>query len=281
MDEAKARQRAVASQLKSRLEKGGMSQAEVADTMAQFKSASTAFISAPSAAAAQTYLETFLGLFGSSGSIHLLLELAGLLPTANHSNTFATALKKQWSLTSLPVVETAPSGPPAATADGKAGERAVSGVGAPQRPPAAYAAPAPALGGAKWAVASGPTYGQAPAGGSVMRRTSGAPPSKAAPVVRRVVTVGTPTFAPRVTLAYAAAQQAAARTPPGAASLSGGGGSSSDDETGGSPSSSRAAAAAAAAQFEDELSAGATAALRAAMQYGVGGAAASSRRRGR
>ena len=47
MDDAKARQRAVASQLKSRLEKGGMSQAEVADTMAQFKSASTAFISAP------------------------------------------------------------------------------------------------------------------------------------------------------------------------------------------------------------------------------------------
>ena len=298
MDDAKARHRTVASQLKSRLEKGGMSQAEVADTMAQFKSASAAFISAPTAAAAQTYLETFLGLFGSSGSIHLLLELAGLLPTAKHSTTFATALKKQWSLTSLPVVETAPHRPQVATATGTAtgeagaaagaaggapaGAGAVAGVGATPRPPAASAAPAPALSGAKWAVASGPTYGQAPAGGSVIRRMGGATPSKATPVVRRVVTVGTPTLAPRVTLAYAAAQQAAARTPPGVASMSGGGGgSSSDDDTGASPSSSRAAAAAAAAQFEDELSAGATAALRAAMQYGGGGAAASSRRRGR
>ena len=273
MEEAKARHRAVIASLRARLEAGGMNPSEIGDALAQFKSASASFIasagagpSAGATVAAVEYLDVFLGLFGKEGSVHLLLELAALMPCAEHAAVFSEALCARWGLPHLPLVEAA--SPPMGAEIAERPEQQ-----SPQRrrvEPGIDATRAPAVEPPKWSVASGPTYGS----GSV---TNG-PRLTTANVTRSVKrteystsattkrSVAAPKVAPRVTLAYAAAHQASLQPNASAsASMSTAGAASSSGHAASAAAAS--AAAAAAAQFAEEESFGSAAALRAAMQY--------------
>lgn len=283
VEEAKERHKKVIGQLKARLETGGMVASEATDALRQFKVASAQFLAAagPTAnalaahAAGKDYLETFLSLFGREGSVHILLELAALMPAAEQAHAFTGALCAKWGLATLPIVgdipvaapppaAAPPPPPPSFAAPRAAASTATASTAA--RPSsagiaAAVAPPAPP----KNVVAAGPTYGtKVAAASSAMRRAPNALSAALTANSKRPAASSAAT--PRVTLAYAAAQvqqQQAAAAPAPAPVVD------VTDSAGGSSSKSTAAAAAAAAaaQFFEEESAGAAAALRAAMQY--------------
>ena len=240
--------------MRQRLEQqGGMNPSEVGDALSQFKAASARFIAASSPEAAAEYLEVFLGLFGKEGSVHLLLELTALMPSRAHALVFSKALCAKWGLSSLPIID-----PPQAASDSSSSAAAASSQAVPPPPPQPPPPPSfPPL-PPKVAIASGPTYGASSAGSAPRRvplPSSNRPAANA--MAKREAKPP-----PRVTLAYAATRQPAAPAPaPAPAVPTGSGGTSA------ASGAAAAAAAAAAAQFAEEESWGATAALRAAMQY--------------
>ena len=293
VEEARGRHRAVVTKLKTRLEGGGMNPAEIADTLGQFKGASSHFIAragagdVPSAVhAAGEYLDVFLGLFGKEGSVHLLLELAALLPSTQHANAFTTALCARWGIASLPIIDATPPvaapsdampapplrGPPAAQPAAPPPRAVFSSSAQPAQSAAAVVAAAaagraPSAAPPKSVFASGPTYG-APTTtlSSSSARSSGSSKSAATSSASTKRVAAAPKPAPRVTLAYAAAHQ----KPPGAALAPAPVPAPAPAETSARSSAAAAAAAAAAAQFDEDESYGSAAALRAAMQYGAG-----------